>query len=127
MRRTLIAMLAVLGLSLALCAGAYMLLDDAVDEAQALRSAAIRAEAEDRPADAEALLLALAQVWKGRRAALETLASHDAVHEVQLAIAESRICLECGDHDDLLRVLSNLDAALEHIREEQALCWENLY
>lgn len=120
-------MLAVLALALGLCIGARMALGDAVDEAQRLRSEAILAAQEGRGDDAKALMLNLAVAWKGHRVALEMLASHDALHEVQSAIAEGQICLECEDHDDFLRVLSNLDMALEHLRDEQALRWENLY
>lgn len=127
MRRTAILMAAVLAVSLVVCLAGGRALDRAVDEAQRLRSAAILAEAEGRQADAKTLLLALAEAWKGHRAALETLASHDALHEVQAGIAEACVCLECEEHDDFLRILTNLDLALEHIRDEQALRWENLY
>ena len=119
-------MLAALALSLTLCVAARTALNDAVEEAQTYRVAALMAAEAGQQGDAKTALLALAQAWKRHRAALETLASHDALHEVQSGIAEAQICLECGDHDDFLRVLSNLGMALEHIRDEQALRWENL-
>ena len=127
MRRTAILLAVVMTASLLVCLAGGRALNRAVDEAQSLRSAAILAEAEGRLGDAKTLLLALAEAWKGHRAALETLASHDALHEVQAGIAEARVCLDCEDHDDFLRILANLDLALEHIRDEQALRWENLY
>ncbi len=127
MRRTLIAMLAALALSLALCAAAWAALNGAVDEAQTYRGAALTAVEDGRRGEAKTALLALAQAWKGHRTALEMLAPHEHLHEVQSGIAEAQICLERGDDDECLRVLSNLGMALEHIREEQALRWENLY
>lgn len=127
MKRTLIAMLAVLAISLALCAAAMALLNDAVDEAQALRSQAVLAVEERRAGDAKTLLLRLAEDWTARGPLLEMLASHDALHEVQSAIAEAQVCLECEDRDDFLRMMSSLDGALKHLSDAEALRWSNLY
>ena len=63
----------------------------------------------------------------GRSAALELLASHDALHEVQSSIAEAQICLECEDRDDFLRTMSQTAQGLAHLRDEEALRLSNLY
>ena len=127
MKRTLIAMLAVLAASLALCWASMRLLDDAVDAAQALRSQAILAEEEARSGEAKTLLLRLVQHWTEHAPLLEMVASHDVLSEVWTAVCEAQVCLECGDRDDFLRLMSNLDGVLERIREAEALRWSNLY
>ena len=58
---------------------------------------------------------------------METLASHDALLDVAAAIAEARICLDCRDHDDFLRTLSEVEMGLDHLKDEEAVRWENLY
>ena len=120
-------MLAVLTVSLGLCGASMALLDRAVDEAQEMRSEAILAVEEGRGGDARTRLLRLAEDWKRRAPVLELLSSHDALHEVQSAIAEAQVCLECEDHDDFLRMMAVLDGALGHIRDAEALSWSNLY
>ena len=127
MRRMLIVTLAVLAASIALCAACQAVLNGAVDRADALRSAAVLAAQEHRIADAKSLVLELAQYWKDRSAALELLASHDALHEVQSSIAEAQICLECEDRDDFLRTMSQTAQGLAHLRDEEALRLSNLY
>ena len=80
-----------------------------------------------RPARAEALLGELIRFWADRTPTLEKLVSHDALHDVAAALAEARICLACGDHDDFLRTMSTARLGLEHLYDEEALSWENLY
>ena len=127
MKRTLILTLCVLAVALAVCAGSMVALNATVDEAQRLRSLALLASGEDRQTQAMVLMVELAQLWRERAGLMETLASHDALHDVGAAIAEAQICLECRDHDDFLRTMSTLDMALQHLRDEEALRWENLY
>jgi hypothetical protein len=74
-----------------------------------------------------ALLAQLAQLWQDRAGLLEKLASHDALHDVDTAIAEAKICLECRDHDDFLRTMSAVEMGLTHLKDEEAVRWENLY
>ena len=62
-----------------------------------------------------------------RAALMETLASHDALHDVDAAIAQAQICLECEDHDDFLRTMADVSAGLSHLRDEEAVRWSNLY
>ena len=107
MKRKLALTLAVLACALAVCTAGLFALNDAVDEAERLQS--------------------LAVLWEGRGALMETLASHDALHEVSAALAEAQICLECEDHDDFLRTMSTVRMGLSHLRDEQALRLSNLY
>ena len=127
MKRTLILTLCVLAAALLVCFGAMATLNATVDEARRLGSLAVLAEQKGADDAADSQLVALAQLWHDRALAMEMLASHDALHDVEASLAEARICLACGDHDDFLRTMSTLDMALGHIRDEEALRWENLY
>ena len=127
MKRTLILTLAVLVAALAVCAASLAALNGVVDEAERLQSLAVLAAQEGRTDDAKSLLVALAEHWRERAGLMELLASHDALHDVDAAIAEAQICLECDDHDDFLRTLSAVRAGLEHLKDEEALRLSNLY
>ena len=127
MRRTLILTLAVLACALAVCGLSQAALNGAVEDARQLRAQALLAENGGDAERAGTLLAQLAQLWQDRAGLLEKLASHDALHDVATAIAEARICLECRDHDDFLRTMSTVDMGLNHLKDEEAVKWENLY
>jgi len=127
MRRTLILTLAVLSCALAVCALSRAALNNTVEQARQLHAQALLAENSGDAARADDLLAQLAQLWHDRAGLLEMLASHDALHDVSSAIAEAKICLECRDHDDYLRTMSTVKMGLEHLRDEEAVRWENLY
>ena len=127
MRRTLILTLAVLSCALAVCWVSRGTLNATVDEARLLHDQALLAENSGDSGRTVELLVRLAQLWRDREGLLELLASHDALHDVAAAIAEARICLECRDHDDFLRTMSTVNMGLEHLMDEEAVRWENLY
>ena len=127
MKRTLILTVAVLACALALCGLCQGYLNASVEDAQALRSLAVLAAEEGDMAGAKSLMVKLAEDWEDRARLMELMAGHDALHEVSAAIAEAQICLECEDHDDFLRTMSTADLALEHLKDEQAVRWANIY
>ena len=127
MKRTLILTLAVLACALALCAVSLVCIDRAVDGAERLQSLAVLAAQQGDAVRAKALMVELAGFWEDRAGWMEMLPSHDALHDVGAAIAEAQICLECEDHDDFLRMMSQVDMGLSHLRDEQALRLSNLY
>ena len=127
MRKALILTLAVLLCALTACALCQNALNDAVDEAGRLRDEALLAADREDYGRAGALLSRLAQHGRDRARLMELLADHDALHEVDAAIAEAAICLECRDHDDFLRTMSTVRAGLEHLQDEEALRLANLY
>ena len=127
MRRTLILTLADLACALAVCGISQATLNDTVESARQLRAQAMLAENGGDADRAGALLSQLAQLWQDRAGLLEKLASHDALHDVDAAIADAKICLECRDHDDFLRTLSEVEMSLDHLKDEEAVRWENLY
>ena len=127
MKRALILTLAVLIVALAVCWASQAALNGTVEEAERLQSLAVLAAQERRTADAKTLVVRLAEFWAGKANLMEMLASHDALHDVDAAIAEAQICLECRDHDDFLRTMSTVRAGLEHLKDEEALRLANLY
>ncbi len=127
MKRTRILTLAVLAAALALCWASQAALNRAVDEAERLQSLAVLAAQEERVADAKSLMVRLAEYWSDQANLMEMMAGHDALHDVDAAIAEAQICLECEDRDDFLRTMSTVRAGLEHLKDEQALRLANLY
>ena len=127
MKRTLILTLSVLAAALIACTASYFTLNATVDRAGQLQSLAVLDVQEGRPLRAAERMVALAEYWRDRAPLLETLASHDALHEVSTAIAEARICLECDDHDDFLRTMSLVGAGLEHPRDEASIRWSYVY
>ena len=127
MKRTLILTLAVLLGALALCVASLRYVNRSVDEAERLQNLAVLAVQEGRADEAKALMVALAGFWDDRAFLMETVACHDALHDVGAAIAEARICLECEDHDDFLRTMSSVDMGLRHLRDEEAVSLSNLY
>lgn len=127
MRRTLIMTLSVLICALALALAGQSAVNAAVEDALRLQSLAVLAANNDDSAQARTQVAALAGLWRERAGLLEILASHDALHEVAAAIAEAQICLECEDHDDFLRTMSTAALALDHLKDEQAVRWGNLY
>lgn len=127
MWRTLILTLTVLACALAICGLSRATLNDTAEQARQLHAQALLAENSGDDARAGDLLAQLAQLWHDRAALLEMLASHDALHDVSFAIAEAKICLECRDHDDFLRTMSTVKTGLDHLRDEEAISWENLY
>jgi hypothetical protein len=127
MRRTLILTLTVLACALGVCWASQATLNDTVDQARRLHTQALLAENGGDRERAGELLVQLAQLWRDRAWLLEMLASHDALHDVATALAEAKICLECRDHDDFLRTMSTVKTSLEHLKDEEAVRWENLY
>lgn len=123
----MIIALAVLAAALLICTASMLFLNGTVDEAERLDSLAVLAANGGRSDRAAELMVQLAEFWRQRAPVMEMLASHDALHEVDSAIAEAQICLECRDHDDFLRTMSVVTAALQHIRDEEAVSWSNLY
>lgn len=127
MRRTLFTALAVLLVSAAVMTAALIFLNRTVNRAEALLDEAVLAEGKEDAEMAAERVTQLAAHWEERTPVLEVVADHDALEEVARGIAEARICLECDDHDDFLRCMSGVKIALNHIRDEEALRWSNLY
>lgn len=119
--------LMVLACAALVCAGSLMALNHTVDAARRLQGLAAQAAGAGDMDRAGALLGQLEDFWRGRAVLMELLASHDDLHDVDTAIADARICLALKERGDFLRSLSAVDMGLLHLRDEEAVRWENLY
>ena len=119
--------LSVLALAVGVCAAGRAVLCGAVDAAERLRAEAVLALDEGDAGRCGEALARMATLWEERRALLEMIASHDALHEVKVALSEASICLGCGDRDDFLRNMAIAAEGLAHLRDEQDISLENLY
>ena len=127
MRRTIIAALAALALSLGLCAAGTSAVNRAVAEAERLRQSAEHAARLGDVDTAKSELRALYDHWERRGRVLELVTSHDALFDARGGIVDARLCLENGDRGEFLRASAALAVALERLRVTEAFRWENLY
>lgn len=127
MRRTVIAALSVLILSLTLCVAGVTAVNRAADELQGLR---LTVERDARLGNVAAARRGMRDIegrfarWEGP---LKLIVSHDALDEVRLAVADAAICLEQGRREDFFRASAAAGIAIERIRSEEAVRWENVW
>lgn len=127
MRRTAILTLCALACALMVCALSLGAVNATADEALRLHALTLEAAERDDVPGALSLLDELERHWRGRATLMEIMASHDALHDVSASLAEAQICLTCNDRDDFLRAMSAVRMGLEHLKDEEAVKWANLY
>lgn len=127
MRATLIAMCAVLVLSLALCLFSLFYQERSLEALNILRTEAIDLVDARNEDGAFEKITALACEFKDKAKILELLASHNDLHDAYLHIVAARISLELGDLDDVDRELALLGETLEHLQDHEAFTINNLY
>lgn len=127
MRMTLIVSLAVGIAALAVCLASLVGVLNVAGEAERLRLAVLdQVLAGEMPLARESLTR-LGMHWERHTRLLEMISSHDDMHEVTSHILDARVCMDVQDTDDLVRVLEQLGAALEHVRSVQLVNFSNLY
>ncbi len=100
MKRCLIAMLAVLILSLAVCLTSFFLMRHVAEEMEALRTQILRlAEAGEIERAAERVTQ-MAEMWEGHEPMLEAISPHETLHAVTELIIEADANLAMRDRDD---------------------------
>lgn len=57
---------------------------------------------------------------------METVASHDQLHEAIASITEAQVALECEDLDDAYQALAALEGTIEHLRDHETLSIANI-
>ena len=127
MRVTLTASICVGLCALIVCIYALVFVSNAIGEIERLRLEALELVEYGRYAPAREKLIQLAARWQRHTPVLEMISSHDDVHEVSASILDAEVCMEAMDVNDLLRVLEQLRAALEHIYSIQQVNLRNLY
>lgn len=127
MRRTLIALIAVVAVAVTLCAFSQAQVRKTAEEMDLLRVRAAELVRAGDDARAMECLTDFAMRWQKSTPLLEMLTSHDDLHEVAAQLVDAQVCLENGDMDDCLRTLAQLGEALRHIEDMEALTLSNLY
>ena len=127
MRRTMIIALAVLALSLVVCAAGTWAVDGAAQRTDALRKAAEHAVMLGDSTGALKQVLTMSEKWQSDSRWLELMTSHDALSDVREAIDDVRVCLENGAHAEFFRASAVAAAALERLRATEAVRLLNLF
>ena len=127
MKRCLIAMLAVLALSLGVTLTSFFVMRHAAEEMDAVRTQVLdRAEAGETGRAAERITQ-MAEIWKGHEALLEAISPHETLHAVTQLIIEADANLAAGDYDDFNLSMNLLGLAIEHLYLEERLRVENIF
>lgn len=117
----------VLAVSLLVCALSMIWLNSVLDEAHGITIDVFTAMEEGRVEDARQGLVALATLWDEHSDLLEMLCAHDDLHEVKERIIQAEICMEYTDMEDFYSTVALIGEGIEHIRDQEALRWTNLY
>ena len=126
MRSVLTAVIVITALSVTVCLAAGRVLTDFADACDGHRERALElARSGDRDG-AEEELAAIRALMKEKAVWNEALTSHDALHEVSVALRDAEACLKTGDTDDFERAIGQMRECLEHIRDEEELRLSNL-
>ena len=127
MRRTMITALVVLALAAGVCAACAVSVDRAVRGADALRQEAARLAELGNVDGAKDVMARLDAYWRERSRVLELIASHDALADMESAIADAALCLAGGDAHEFKRASAALGIALERIHITEAVRLSNLF
>ena len=127
MKRLAIVTSVVLILALAICSASMAFLNQFLEEAHDLSTSVFVAMEQGDITAAREGLVALATLWKDNTPLLEVLCSHNDLHEVKERIIMSEICIEYTDMEDFYSNVALIGEGIDHIREEEALSWSNLY
>ena len=127
MRRTLIIALAVLALSVSVCAVGATAVHGALGQADGLRQQAVQAMRLGDAAGALRAMQSLHQLWGAQWRKLELVTSHDALSDVQGSIEDALVCLEHGEQLEFLRAVSDMSTALGRIRATESVRLMNLF
>lgn len=127
MRIKLIAVAAVLAMSIALCLFSMHQVFAALDQMEYQTALLLeRIDAGDLEGGRQ-VLAEMAHQWEEAKPLLEALTPHGDLHDVTLQYVEAATNLESGDMDDFARSAALLREYLKHLREHESLSWSNLF
>ena len=127
MRVKLIAVAAVLALSIGLCLFSMNRVFSMLDKMEYQTALLLeRVEVGDREGGRQ-VLAQMARQWEEAKPLLEALTPHGDLHDVTLQYVEAATNLESGDMDDFARSAALLRESLKHLREHESLSWSNLF
>lgn len=127
MKRSLVTMLVILGLSLGVCLTGMLLIRHVALELEDMRSEAVEQIEADNLSGAAETLTQLADMWAWHEPLLETISPHETLHAVTELIIEADANLHVGDIDDLHRSMMLLELALEHLFIEEQFMISNIF
>ena len=126
MRRTLVAMSAVLAVSLAVCFASLYMHTHVIEEMGGLCTEAIENVRSDDLAVAVYKTGQMLELFRHNNLMLELVAPHDDLHEALACLRDAAVALECEDMDDAYQSLVSLHDMLEHLHEHEAFSLANL-
>ena len=127
MKRCLIAMLAVLALSLGVCLSSLLVMRHVAEEIEAMRTDILRFVDAGDIAAADERITQMAEMWKRHEPLLEAISPHETLHAVSELIIEADANLNAQDRDDFGRSMKLLGIAIEHLYMEERLRLENIF
>jgi len=125
-KRTLIWVIAAFIAALAVCVSSGMMVGYITATAQDYCARAVMYAGQGRTEEALDELTALANIWKKWAGVLETIASHEDMHDAYRQLVDAQNCLLYGDMDDFVRCMAQLGEALEHLRDQEELRLSNI-
>ena len=127
MKRCLIAMLAVLALSLGVTLTSFFVMRHVAEEMDAVRTQVLDLAEAGETGRAAERITQMAEIWKGHEALLEAISPHETLHAVTQLIIEADANLAAGDYDDFNLSMNLLGLAIEHLYLEERLRVENIF
>lgn len=126
MKAAFAAMCGVLVLSLMVCAASAWVQGNVLDDMDILCISALECVRREDGEAARGYVDSLERLMDDKRGIMESLASHNDLHETATCIVDARVALECGDIDDAYQALVRLQGMLEHLRVHESLSLSNI-
>ena len=127
MKKTLIAMLAVLAICVLTCLWSLLTLRQACLSADEARLRVLERYETGELSGAREELSGLAAQWNRKKRLLEAISPHEGLHEMIVRLIEADAALRAGDLDDFEIAMALMGETLRHICEEERLTLENLF
>ena len=127
MKRCLIAMLAVLALSLGVALTSFFVMRHVAEEMEAVRTQVLDLAETGETARAAERITQMAENWAGHEPLLEAISPHETLYAVTELIIEADANLAAGNYDDFNLSMNLLGLAIEHLYLEERLRVENIF
>ena len=126
MKRNWIPLIVVCLVCLGICIASLACIRSIVDEMDKKRMGVMELlEANDAEGAFQALS-EMALFWKKYESRLESIAFHEALHDITVYLVEADANLQIGDKDDFYRSMALMGEALSHLYEEERLRLSNI-
>ena len=126
MKKNWIALISVLIISCGICIYSLFSIKSIVCEMDKQRLKVMEFLERDDTEGAFQKLSEMALFWKKREQLLESIAFHEALHDITVYLVEADANLQIGDTDDFYRSMALLGEALSHLYEEERFKLSNV-